>query len=846
VELRALVSQTREAIESGRYGAAVAACEHMLATFPASLGAHRMLGEALVEQGAFDDAHQHFTHVLSVDPLDTVAHLGLGVIAEERGDPDGAYTHYLNSWEIHPELDHLRDELVRLRAALDVDATLHPTRPVLATFYARGGHIRRALAEWRSVIADEPENMAARLALAQMLWLSGDDSGAMTASREVLEQLPDCARAMAIIADIERREHGEAAAERIDHYRSLDPSGEIALELGSVASDRDVGFLVEDTVEVPDFKAADDLVGADASVSTEEGGKPVSGTNAAEADPWAGLMREISQDTDTSGATTAVPFSWEDIGPGVADGDSDPLAAEIEAARPAGVERNAQSGGEDLGLLSDIDLVDPSIQPFSFEDESGSNAPGVPSSEGDDWFTSDDAVVPPEAPDEAVKPAAAEQGATAGGSFDLTAGWDDLDRVLHEAVPSDVSLQGYEGLIESFQAEGIRPLDPSVLGAGDEWKPLSAEEWEVDDESPEAVSPGLSTEGNESAATDTELDEFAVLDRLAQDSSFEQDFSGSSEAEGDDLGLSEADLALGATWGGIDNALDAAQPEFAGGYTAILRSLDSEQPSFDDAVQDGGPEENDSEPPLADDVRVPEEAAAGQTDLMTPPGDMDSSAFSDLKADLFESLSSSTISEHIPHSDAPPDERAYAARKRELEEAIEPEAASQGLADRADTPDRKEAAGVDRETSPWPQFAAGTVRLGDATNAGFQLFAQMREEKASLVELGILTVDRSLAWGQPETASDATQGDETVVTGPSEGDVDTLSLDRERVRALRSRLDGDVPGIEETARELEQMAASGYGAMVSRLLGEAYLRLERPAEAAEVFRRAIAERGHFR
>lgn len=152
MELRELVHETREALTRGEEPAAAAAARHMLEAYPSSMTAHQMLGESLIEQGELDGAHEHFSRAVAIDPLNTVARLGLGVIAEEREDAAGAYAAYLSAWETKPEMDQLRDELVRVQDLLGRKRRVHPTKTALAMTYAGAGDEQRAVTELRAVV----------------------------------------------------------------------------------------------------------------------------------------------------------------------------------------------------------------------------------------------------------------------------------------------------------------------------------------------------------------------------------------------------------------------------------------------------------------------------------------------------------------------------------------------------------------------------------------------------------------------------------------------------------------------------------------------------------------------
>lgn len=132
------------------------------------------------------------------------------------------------------------------------------------------------------------------------------------------------------------------------------------------------------------------------------------------------------------------------------------------------------------------------------------------------------------------------------------------------------------------------------------------------------------------------------------------------------------------------------------------------------------------------------------------------------------------------------------------------------------------------ESSPWPRSAPDLAGLNHSTGTGFNLFARLREEKRSLVELGIITVDRRL---EPANRGDTRRAEQS-----------STSLERDTVRQLRQALDQTANAREEALERLEALANDAANASVSRLLAEAYLRLGRPEEAAMRFREAVQQR----
>jgi len=513
------------------YPRVTAACGHALAAYPTCLSAHRLMGEACLEQGEVERASEHFERTLALDPLNVVARLGLGVACEERSDPHGAYTNYLRAWDLNPALDQIRDELVRLRTALGTSGRLHLTRAGLATTFARGGQYERAVAEWRAVLAAEPQGDRALIALAEMLWRQGDDLAAATACREVLAAWPDNARALAILADIESR-HGEpAAAATAERYRAIDPIGDVVALIAGVRVENDLNFLLRsapldefifDDGAVAEPPIPESMAGAPPTVA------PFAGGRAPAPDLWDSVVLDMGASPFDDGAAApadeAVPFKWSDGGPLVepsppsagsldrsaafaadapapATPDDELIAFFAEAATPVPFEPAlpppVTAAADDARF--DLERALAGVEPFAVEPDAAASGADMSSAALPDRavldidsmaaFTPDAALEPDPAPAAAVVPEPVAPPApappapfvdpyvTADGRVDLTVGWDQLDRVLDEATPKAGAGAGYDDLLAEFDAGGIAPFlaaEPTL--DGDAWEPFTADE----------------------------------------------------------------------------------------------------------------------------------------------------------------------------------------------------------------------------------------------------------------------------------------------------------------------------------------------------------------------------------
>lgn len=297
MEVVNLIQGAQEAMDRGDYRLAIAATNHVLAQYPNCLAAHRMLGEAYLERADQKSAITHFERALAIDPLNVVSRLGMGVAAEETRDFKAAYAHYLHAWELNPALDQVRDELVRIRGLLNVEDKLHPTRAGLAGVHTRSGQFGRAIGEWRTVLAAEPESRRARTSIAELLWRQGDDHAAAIAAREALRGCPENARALALLADLERRRNGTNLDEFSQRYVAADPTGDVIALLVPWRNDADFAFLQNKSLTIDDFDFA-------ANASRDTGalsGKRIAtaslaASQVAAPDLWDNLVRDLSGD----------------------------------------------------------------------------------------------------------------------------------------------------------------------------------------------------------------------------------------------------------------------------------------------------------------------------------------------------------------------------------------------------------------------------------------------------------------------------------------------------------------------------------------------------------------------
>ena len=227
------MQQAQDAISGGNYRAAVTAATQLVKQFPSWSAAHRLLGEAYLEQGQSQDAERAFVAALASNPRQPWAYLGLGLIAEDRGSADNALAYCQVAWELSPTLSQLREPVARVAARrYGADGQLQLTRAALATLHADASRLRRAANEYRAALADLPERVDLRLGLAEALWRLGEDDEAARLARQTLDQQPEAVQALVILSDLEYRNGAaQAAGELRDRLRAVDPDGAVTEQL---------------------------------------------------------------------------------------------------------------------------------------------------------------------------------------------------------------------------------------------------------------------------------------------------------------------------------------------------------------------------------------------------------------------------------------------------------------------------------------------------------------------------------------------------------------------------------------------------------------------------------------
>ena len=226
VELKEYCTQIEEMLAAENNDEAIAHCRHILNYYPKNLVVYRLLGKAFLEKRRFSDASDIFYRLLSSAPDDFVAHVGLGIIGEEEGDLARALGHMERAFEAQPSNAAIQAELGRLYGRRDgVEPTrVRLTRGALARLYVRGGNYARAAAELREALEVDADRIDLQVVLATALWKDEQRIDAVDICQDVLQKLPFCLDANAILYEIWTSSgRGDESQEYWKRIEAMDP-----------------------------------------------------------------------------------------------------------------------------------------------------------------------------------------------------------------------------------------------------------------------------------------------------------------------------------------------------------------------------------------------------------------------------------------------------------------------------------------------------------------------------------------------------------------------------------------------------------------------------------------------
>ncbi len=226
VFLRVYNREIESMIEGGQLDEAVAHCQHILKTFPMHVDTYRLLGKAFLEARRYADAADIFQRVLMAVPDDFVSHVGMSIIRDDENKMDDAIWHMERAFEVQPSNSAIQGELRRLYGRRDgvEPSKIRLSRDALANMYSQGELFNQAIAEIRSVLAEDTNRPDLQVMLARAYYRSGQKVEAAEMAAALLKKYPYCMDSLRVLVDVLP---GTARAENTQVYRqrlhNLDP-----------------------------------------------------------------------------------------------------------------------------------------------------------------------------------------------------------------------------------------------------------------------------------------------------------------------------------------------------------------------------------------------------------------------------------------------------------------------------------------------------------------------------------------------------------------------------------------------------------------------------------------------
>jgi tetratricopeptide (TPR) repeat protein len=204
VSLRAYNREIESMIEGGQLDEAVVHCQYILKAFPMHIETYRLLGKAFLEARRHTDAADIFQRALMAVPDDFVAHVGMSIIRDNEGRLDDAIWHMERAFEVQPSNPAIQGELRHLYGRRDgvEPPKIRLSRDALANMYSQGELFNQAIAEIRSVLAEDLNRPDLQVMLARAYYRAGQKVEAAEMAAALLKKYPYCMDALRVLVDV--------------------------------------------------------------------------------------------------------------------------------------------------------------------------------------------------------------------------------------------------------------------------------------------------------------------------------------------------------------------------------------------------------------------------------------------------------------------------------------------------------------------------------------------------------------------------------------------------------------------------------------------------------------------
>ena len=399
--LHGYLQKIDQLLDDNRFSEAASHCRHILEQYPRHIETYRLLAKALLEQRQYENAADLFQRVLSADPNDLLAHVGLADIYKHDVLLDQSLWHLERAFELEPYSHVIQDELRRLYVQRH-DITLERiplNQGALARIYLRQELYRQAASEARQALSRNGDRVDLEVVLAEALWRDEQRVDAAEVCQHVLEQLPNCITANAILADTWLQSgRPDEAQQYLQRLQALTQMDSRRLDVETVVGH---AFGLDDAPSLPDAVTIELL-----TMAPEE---------AAPAAPTADWVSEVTFPSETAEppVVTEVDAGHGQLGVGQPEVSYDWLTELDEATEPALVDSDFEDvaglfgEGQPLSLdeVSDGDLesIDSTADMPSWLNNE--TAAEVSPEDVPDWLSEDMAGSEPPFDEEAAEPA---------------------------------------------------------------------------------------------------------------------------------------------------------------------------------------------------------------------------------------------------------------------------------------------------------------------------------------------------------------------------------------------------------------------------------------------------------
>lgn len=201
VGLHQYLDRVEELLEARRFEEALSHCHHILRQNPRHVDTYRLIGRVLLEQHVVDDALDVFQRVLSVDPEDLVSHAGTAIAYRDNGELPLAIWHMERAAEIDAYNSAVQEELNGLYENIEdrADEGKELSQAALARLNFHGGLYQQAKDKLQTLLTQNPDRHDLQVLLAEVLYSDDRLSAAANMSAKILNSLPDCIKANAIL-----------------------------------------------------------------------------------------------------------------------------------------------------------------------------------------------------------------------------------------------------------------------------------------------------------------------------------------------------------------------------------------------------------------------------------------------------------------------------------------------------------------------------------------------------------------------------------------------------------------------------------------------------------------------